>query len=322
MSIPVTLDTVVPEGGRGRPIQGRTQWQQIGRAFRADRPAVAALIVVVVLAAVAVCAPLISSVVGHGPNQLFPNQLNPELGLPTGPSSHFLFGIDQVGRDVFVRSVYGLRTSLIVSLLSAVIATAFGVTVGMTAAYFGGWLDTLISRGADIFLALPVVLFAISISSVCSITARGCLAGTVQPGVGLVVAILALFTWPYIARLVRGQTLVLRQQEFVNAARGFGAPHLKVMFVEILPNLTAQVIVYMTLIIPSNILFEAALSFLGVGIPQTTPSLGRMIADATNGNLFTYAWWMMLFPGVLLLLITFAFNMLGDGIRDAIAGGN
>jgi peptide/nickel transport system permease protein len=166
-----------------------------------------------------------------------------------------------------------------------------------------------------------VVLFAISISSVCSISARGCLAGTVQPGVGLVVAILALFTWPYIARLVRGQTLVLRQQEFVNAARGFGAPHLKVMFVEILPNLTAQVIVYLTLIIPSNILFESALSFLGVGVPQTTPSLGRIIADATNGNLFTYAWWLMLFPGVLLLLVTFSFNILGDGLRDAIGGG-
>ena len=142
MSIPATLDTVVAEGGRGGPIQGRTQWQQIGRAFRADRPAVAALIVVVVLAAVAVCAPVISAAVGHGPNQLFPNQLNAVLGLPTGPSSHFLFGVDQVGRDVFVRCVYGLRTSLIVSLLSAAIATAFGVTVGMAAGYFGGWMDT------------------------------------------------------------------------------------------------------------------------------------------------------------------------------------
>ncbi|HMG64347.1 MAG TPA: ABC transporter permease, partial [Streptosporangiaceae bacterium] len=124
------------------------------------------------------------------------------------------------------------------------------------------------------------------------------------------------------ARLVRGQTLALRHLDFVSAARGFGAPHLKVMFAEILPNLTAQVIVYMTLIIPSNILFEASLSFLGVGVPQTTPSLGRMIADATNGNLFTYAWWMMLFPGILLLLITFSFNVLGDGLRDAITGGS
>lgn len=320
MSLPATLEPVLPAQG-GQAIQGRTQWQQIGRALRSDKPAMTALGIIVLLAAAAVCAPLVSRLTGHGPNQLFPGQLSTQLGLPTGPSSRFLFGIDQVGRDVLVRCVYGLRTSLIVSLLAAGIATAFGVTVGLAAGYFGGWLDTLISRGADIFLALPVVLFAISISSVCSISAKGCLAGTVQPGVGLVVAILALFTWPYIARLVRGQTLVLRQQEFVNAARGFGAPHLKVMFGEILPNLTAQVIVYLTLIIPSNILFESALSFLGVGVPQTTPSLGRMIADATNGNLFTYAWWLMLFPGVLLLLITFSFNILGDGLRDAIGGG-
>jgi peptide/nickel transport system permease protein len=322
MSSPVALETVSPTGGPGGPVLGRTQWQQIGRAFRANRPAVASVAVIIVLVLVAVGAPLISAAVGHGPNQLFPGKLSAELGLPTGPSRQFPFGIDADGRDVFVRSVYGLRTSLIVSLLSAAIATVVGVTVGMAAGYFGGWLDTLISRSADIFLALPVILFAISISSVCSITARGCLDGTVQPGIGLVVAILALFTWPYIARLVRGQTLALRHLDFVSAARGFGAPHLKVMFAEILPNLTAQVIVYMTLIIPSNILFEASLSFLGVGVPQTTPSLGRMIADATNGNLFTYAWWMMLFPGILLLLITFSFNVLGDGLRDAITGGS
>jgi ABC-type dipeptide/oligopeptide/nickel transport system permease subunit len=321
MSLPATLEPVLPEQG-GQPIAGRTQWQQIGRSLRSDKPAMTALGIIVLIGAAAVCAPLVARLTGHGPNQLFPGQLSSQLGLPTGPSGRFLFGIDQVGRDVFVRCVYGLRTSLIVSLLAAGIATAFGVTVGLAAGYFGGWLDTLISRGADIFLALPVVLFAISISSVCSISARGCLAGTVQPGVGLVVAILALFTWPYIARLVRGQTLALRQQEFVNAARGFGAPHLKVMFGEILPNLTAQVIVYLTLIIPSNILFESALSFLGVGVPQTTPSLGRMIADATSGNLFTYAWWLMLFPGVLLLLVTFSFNILGDGLRDAIGGGS
>jgi peptide/nickel transport system permease protein len=316
MSIPATITAAIPE----QATQSRTQWQQIGRRLRADKAAMAALVTIVLLGVAAACAPLIATLVGHGPNALFPGQLSSELGLPTGPSSHFWFGVDQVGRDVFVRCFYGLRTSLIVSLLSAVIATAIGVTVGIAAGYFGGWLDTLVSRCADIFLALPVILFAISISSVCSITARGCVDGTVQPGIGLVVGILSLFTWPYIARLVRGQTLLLRQHEFVTAARGFGASHLRVMFVEILPNLTAQVIVYMTLIIPSNILFEAALSFLGVGIPQSTPSLGRMIADATNGNLFTYAWWMMLFPGVLLLLITFSFNIFGDGVRDAISG--
>jgi peptide/nickel transport system permease protein len=319
VTAPVGMGASAP-GPIAEPIGSRTQRQQLIRRFRADRFAMAGLVMVIVLTAVAVCAPLIAKLSGHGPNQLFPGQLNASLGLPTGPSGRFFFGVDQDGRDLFVRCLYGLRTSLIISLLSAAIATAVGVTVGMAAGYFGGWIDTLISRSADIFLALPVLLFAISISSVCSISAKGCLGGTIQPGIGLVVLILALFTWPYIARIVRGQTLVIREQEFVNAARGFGASHAKTMFAEILPNLTAQVIVYMTLIIPNNILFEAALGFLGVGVPQSTPSLGRMIADATSGSLFTYAWWMMLFPGVLLLLITYSFNIVGDGLRDAIGG--
>jgi peptide/nickel transport system permease protein len=168
-------------------------------------------------------------------------------------------------------------------------------------------------------LALPVLLFAISVSSVCSITANGCLAGTVQPGISLVTIILTLFTWPYIARIVRGQTLLVREQDYVAAAKGFGASSAYVMFREILPNLVAPIVVYMTLIIPSNILFEAALSFFGIGIPQSTPSLGQMIADATNNSLFTYAWWMMVFPGAVLLLITLAFNLVGDALRDALS---
>jgi peptide/nickel transport system permease protein len=319
MTAPVAIGAQTPDQA-AQPIGSRDQLQQLIRKFRADRWAMTGLAMVALLAVVAICAPLIAKLSGHGPNQLFPAQLSSQLGLPTGPSAKFFFGVDQNGRDVFVRCLYGLRTSLIISLLAAAIATAVGVTVGMAAGYFGGWVDTLISRWADIFLALPVILFAISISSVCSISAKGCLGGTIQPGIGLVVVILALFTWPYIARIVRGQTLVVGQAEFVNAARGFGASHLTIMFREILPNLTAQVIVYMTLIIPSNILFEAALSFLGVGVPQSTPSLGRMIADATTGSLFTYAWWMMLFPGVLLLLITYSFNIVGDGLRDAIGG--
>jgi peptide/nickel transport system permease protein len=317
MSTPVVIGASPPPELTAS-VGGRSQLRQMARRFRRDKFAMAGLIVVVVLCLAAVCAPLIAKLTGHGPNQLFPNELNTVFGLPDGPSMHFWFGVDESGRDVFVRCIYGLRTSLIIALLSAAIATAVGVTVGMAAGYFGGWLDTLVSRWVDVVLAMPVMLFAISISSVCSVTAAGCLGGTVQPGISLVVILLSLFTWPYIARIVRGQTLVLRQQEFVHAARGFGASHLATMFREILPNLAAQVIVYMTLIIPNNILFEAALSFLGVGVPQTTPSLGQMISDATTGSLFIYAWWMMLFPGIFLLLITYSFNIVGDGLRDAI----
>lgn len=317
MSSPIIVGAPAP-AELAQPVGGRSQWRQLARKYRSDRFAMAGLVVVVLLCLVALGAPLIAKITGHGPNELFPSQLDPTFGLPTGPSSHFWFGVDQDGRDVFVRCVYGLRTSLIIALLSAAIATAIGVAAGIAAGYFGGWLDTLVSRWADIVLALPVMLFAISLSSVCSVSVNGCLGGTVQPGIGLVVIILALFTWPYIARIARAQTLIIREQEFVHAARGFGASHLQVMFREIMPNLSAQIIVYMTLIIPNNILFSAALSFLGVGMPQTTPSLGQMISDATNGSLYTYAWWMMLFPGVLLLLITYSFNIVGDGLRDAI----
>jgi ABC-type dipeptide/oligopeptide/nickel transport system permease subunit len=175
-----------------------------------------------------------------------------------------------------------------------------------------------VSRIVDIVLSLPILLLAIGIGAACSITARGCLAGLIQPGVSLVVAIIALFNWPYIGRIVRGQVLTLRQKEFVEAARSQGFTNAGIMFREILPNLAAPIIVYTTLIIPSNILFEAALSYLGVGIPQSTPSWGRMISDAASNQLYTAAWWMLLAPGVALVLTTLSFNLVGDGLRDAL----
>ena len=141
---------------------------------------------------------------------------------------------------------------------------------------------------------------------------------TIQPGLSLVIFVIALVNWTYIGRIVRGQVLTLREREFVEASRALGATNSRIMFRELLPNLAAPIIVYSTLIIPANILFEAALSFLGVGIPQSTPSLGRMLADASRGQLFTVAWWMMLYPGVFLVLLTLAFNLLGDGLRDAL----
>jgi peptide/nickel transport system permease protein len=167
-------------------------------------------------------------------------------------------------------------------------------------------------------LSMPVLLLAIGVASVCSISPNGCLGGLLQPGLSLVIAIIALFTWPNMARLVRGQALTLREREFVEAARSLGARSPRIMFKELLPNLLAPIVVYATLLIPSNILFEAALSFLGVGVPQTTPSWGRMLADASAGQIFTVAWWLMLFPGLFLLVTTLSFNLVGDGLRDAL----
>ena len=306
---------------RGAPAvrisSARSLWQLFWRRFLRDKAAVGGLVLIVTFVAMAVSAPLVAKIVGHTPNQLFAS-MRTELGLPRGPNAHFWFGADQVGRDLFVRVMYGARTALTVSVVGTGVATVIGVIVGAAAGYYGGWLDTIVSRVVDVWLSLPLLLFAIGLSTVCSASTTGCLRGTLHPGMALVIGIIALFTWPYIARIVRGQVISLREREFVGAARALGASDLRILFSELLPNLVAPIVVYATLTLPGNVLFEASLSFLGVGIPQSTPSWGRMLSDATNGSLFTYAWWMMLFPGLFLLLMTFAFYLVGDGLRDAL----
>ena len=312
----------VSGGGTGEAsaaVVGRTPWEIFWSRFRRDRVALVGLGFIVVLTAMAIGAPLIARFVAHhGQNQLHPD-LTDALGLPEiGPSKTYWLGVDTVGRDVFVRTVYGARTSLTVAFLATALAVAIGIFLGTLAGFFGGKVDTAVSRAIDIVLSLPVLLLAIGIAAACSITAKGCLGGLIQPGVALVVAIIALFSWPYMARIVRGQVLTLREKEFVEAARAQGATNTTIMFREILPNVVAPIIVYTTLIIPNNILFEASLSFLGLGIPSTTASWGRMIADASTGQLYTVAWWMLVAPGLALVLTTLAFNLVGDGLRDAL----
>jgi peptide/nickel transport system permease protein len=310
-----------PLGGAepGSAVIGRTPWEIFWSRFRRDKVALVALGFLVFLVIVALAAPLIArSIVHHGPNDLYRDTLD-EIGLPTqGPSSGFWFGVDTSGRDVFVRTIYGARTSLMVALLATTFAVVIGVVLGSLAGFHGGWVDTLISRTIDLVLSLPVLLFAIGIAAACSITAEGCLGGLVEPGVSLVTAIIALFTWPYIGRIVRGQVLTIRNKEFIEAARSVGAGSRRILFRDVLPNLAAPIIVYGTLIIPGNILFEAALSYLSVGIPQDTPSWGRMISEASGGQLYTIAWWMLFFPGMALVLTTLGFNLVGDGLRDAL----
>jgi peptide/nickel transport system permease protein len=259
---------------------------------------------------------VIANVVGHGPNDLFQREMTDSFGLPEGPNKEFIMGADQAGRDVFVRVVYGARTSLIVGIVATGFALLIGTIIGVLAGYFGGKLDTFISRTIDVILAIPILLFAIGIVAACSATVQGCLHGLVEPGLTLVILVIALFTWPYIARIVRGNTLSLREKEFVESARSLGAGNIRIMFREILPNLMAPIIVYSTLLIPSNILFEAGLSFLGLGVPQRTPSWGGMLSDAIR--IFKTAWWLMLFPGLMLVITTLSFNLLGDGLRDAL----
>jgi ABC-type dipeptide/oligopeptide/nickel transport system permease subunit len=296
-------------------IKGRTPWELFWLRFRKDRAALFGVGVILFLIVIAFTAPLISRyLVHHGPNQLFQDQMTTDIGLPKGPNGHFWFGGDQNGRDVFVRTLYGARTSLEVAIIATGIATAIGISLGIMAGYFRGWVDTAISRVIDIVLSLPLLLFAIGISASCSIA--GCLHGLISPGLGLVIAIVALFSWTPMARIMRGQTLSIREREFIDASRALGASPQRIMFREVLPNLIAPIIIYSSLIIPSNILFESYLSYLGLGIPQTIPSWGRMISDAQR--YLQVAWWMMLFPGLFLFMTTLAFNLVGDGLRDAL----
>ena len=311
-------DGIAPEASGSVVAVARSPWQLFRRRFRRDRVAIAGLVFLVALLVIAFAAPLIAGWVGRGPNDLDRTTLN-DIGLPiVGPGADFLFGVDTSGRDVFLRTVYGARTSLLVAFLATGIATAIATVLGLIAGYRGGWVDTLISRLMDLVLSVPLVLFSIGIAGACSVTVEGCLGGFVRPGISLVVTIITLFTWPYIGRIVRGQVISIRQREYIESARSIGSGTRRILFREVLPNLAAPIIVYGTLTIPSNILFESALSYLGVGVPSSTPSWGRMISEASQGQLFTVAWWMLAFPGLALVLTTLAFNLLGDGLRDAL----
>jgi peptide/nickel transport system permease protein len=214
---------------------------------------------------------------------------------------------------VFARVVYGTRISLLVAFLSTIIVVVIGVVLGLIAGYYRGITDSLLTRAMDVMLAFPVLLLAIGLGVAC---ADGCLSNTIKPGLTVVVTVIALSLWPYMARIVRGQVLSLREKEFVEAAHSLGASNSRIIFREILPNLVAPIIVYGTILIPQVILFEAALSFLGIGIEPGTPSWGSMISDAVG--VFDIAWWFMTFPGLALLLVVLAFNLVGDGLQDAL----
>jgi ABC-type dipeptide/oligopeptide/nickel transport system permease subunit len=212
--------------------------------------------------------------------------------------------------------MYGTRTSLFVGVVASGIAVLIGLTAGLVAGYFRGFVDTTLSRVGDVMLAMPQLLISIGIVAACSSNKNGCVAGLIQPGVPLVICVIVIFSWPYIARIVRGFTLSIREKEFVEASRSLGAGDFRIIFREIMPNLIGPIIVYTTLLIPQSILFEAALSYLGLGVPTDTASWGGLLNDAQR--FYDTAWWLMLFPGLFLVITTLAFNLLGDGLRDAL----
>jgi peptide/nickel transport system permease protein len=296
-------------------ISRKTPSQLFWARFRQDKAAVAGAVVILLLILVAIFGgPIAKDVTGHPQNSTY-DSMTDDFGVPKGPNGSFWFGADSAGRDLFVRTMYGARTSLFVGIVATGFALFIGLVVGLLAGFFGGFIDTMLSRAADVLLAVPQILIAVGVVAACSTSKQGCLGGLLQPGLPVVIVVITVFSWSYIARIVRGYTLSLREKEFVEASRSLGATNVRILASEVFPNLIGPLIVYATLLIPTNILFEAALSYLGLGVPPNEASWGSILNDASG--YYDVAWWLMLFPGAFLIITTLAFNLLGDGLRDA-----
>ncbi|MBA3403484.1 MAG: ABC transporter permease [Gemmatimonadaceae bacterium] len=271
------------------PAQRRRLWR--------DNRARFGIAVVVLMSLAAISAPLIAT---HDPLVI---DLSNFLARPSG--AHWL-GTDIQGRDIWSRLVFGARVSLTVGLVSQGIALMLGVTLGLLAGYYGRWVDELVMRLADVTLAFPTLLLLIA------------MVAAFQPSMGVVFVVIGVVGWAGMARLVRGQVLVVRQLEYVQAIRALGARDVRVMLQHVLPNVIAPVVIAATLGVAGAIMAEAALSFLGLGVPPPTPSWGSMIADGRDLDQLRRAPWTSVFPGVAIGAAVLGFNLLGDALRDAL----
>ena len=281
------------------------------RRLSADRGAVVGAVVVVLTAVVALAAPLITRTLGVDPYTYHLQALDPS-GLPRGGfggiGADHPFGVEpQTGRDLLAIVVEGTRTSFSIGVGAAALSMVIAIALGLSAGYLGGWWDAVVSRLTDVALGFPHLVFMIAVSAIVPATA---------PRAAVMILIIGALGWPSTARVLRSRTLALRGRAFVGASRAMGAGDLHVLVTQILPNLAATVIVFTTISIPGRITAEAALSFLGVGVPPPTPSWGRSIGSAITW-VSTDPWY-LLFPGAALFLVTLAFNLFGDGLRDAL----
>jgi len=268
----------------------------IWRRFLRHRLAVVSLYFLTGLILLALLAPIVSP--------YDPNKIAGKFSAP--PSSQFLLGTDQVGRDVLTRLLYATRVSLLVGFASTAIATAIGVVLGLVSGYFGGWLDMVIMRLTDMVMSFPYILLVLVAASI------------FQPGLTNIILILGFVDWPGVARLVRGNVLSLRETTFVKANIVAGMPTRHILFSEILPNTIAPILVYATSVVAISILDEAALSFLGMGVQPPTASLGNMLNGAQSITILTTKAWLWVPPGVLIVLLVLAINFIGDALRDAV----
>jgi len=328
--------TIVVDTGSVVEVKARGYWEQVWIRFMQDRVAIAGgVFIIVLLLAAFVGGPIASRVLGHGPNHIFANGVDLNTLQPVGPLTTvstapfptatgtkgfedtflILGGDGQLGRDMFLRILYGAQTSLEVAVLATLFSVSVGVLLGLLAGYFRGVVDTIISRMTEIAMAFPVLLFIIAVAATVGAQLNKITFGFLAPGVFTLTLIFGIFGWFYPARIIRGQVLSLREKEFIEAARMTGAGDWRIMRSHLLPHLVAPIIVYSTLIVAQNIVAEAGLSFLGLGIQAPTASWGNLLSAGPTYYLTQP--WLMVWPGLMILLTTLAFNLLGDGLRDS-----
>jgi peptide/nickel transport system permease protein len=290
------------------------------RRFARDRWALGALALLTLIAAAALFAPWIAGpLLHHTPYELHmtdsvvlagrSTEVVSDDGLPLGPNAKFPLGADLLGRDLLTRLIYGARVSLVVAGLGTLLALGLGLAAGLLAGFYRGLVDSVISRFVDAMMAIPVLLLAIALASVLR-----------QGSIGIVVLVLGLVNWTYLARIIRGEVLSLRERDFVEAARAIGARDRAILARHLLPNLVGPLIVFATLSFAGNILLESALSFLGVGIQPPVPSWGNMIQEGIA--FYRVAWWITLFPGLAILLTVTSLNLVGEALREALDPGS
>jgi peptide/nickel transport system permease protein len=281
-------------------VETRGTWTEVWRRFRKDKFAVAGLVIIAILIVVAVGAPLVAP---HSPLTQYDSGLTNQ-GQPVAPGAKFWLGSDTLGRDLLSRLIYGARVSLTIGVLANGFALFLGVIFGIVAGYFRGWLETFVMRATDVMLAFPILLLAIALSSAIS-----------KPGIWVLVVVIGIVYWAPMTRVIHGEVLSIREKEFVMAARLTGCTNRRILTRHILPHLVAPIIVYTSLGIATTVLFEASLSYIGLGVQPPTPSWGQMISDGQP--YYTSAPWLILFPGLAIMITVLAFNLVGDGLRDA-----
>jgi ABC-type dipeptide/oligopeptide/nickel transport system permease subunit len=307
-----------PDAAATQAIQGRSPWQIGWMRLRRDKVAMFSGCFVLLVTAIAIFAPFIAPHLGGGPTTFHEKLIDPNISMPYGArggmsSAHWL-GVEPVnGRDLAARIVKGAWWSLLTAFCATALTVTLGLVGGVVAGYFGGWVDSAINWLMAVFLAFPILLFGIALGTTLPQSALGLSGNSLH--VAMMIFIIGFFGWAYFGRIVRGLVLSLREREFIDAARSLGAGNARILFRELVPNLLAPTLVFTSLAIPTNILAEAGFSFLGVGVQIPEPSWGGMLFDSLQYYQIDPAY--MLVPGLAIFVTVLAFNLLGDGVRDA-----